>query len=128
MEKNIHSFECRVIRVTEEGLSALDNEYLVKFHDSRIKHHFSIGDIVHFSIENIDEIGEDICRRGYSVIYITLKNHLPNGFSFIDFTPEKSFFWSQRGILTHRFFENNDGWEKGTKLRISLKKIYSQPQ
>ena len=124
MEQIKFNFNCRILRIVDDGFIALDKEYLIKFQDNKHKHFFNADDEVFIGLENVDEPRDDELKEGYSVIYCQLKNYLSNGIQFLDIKEQKKgFFWNYRGVLTHRIFENNDLWEKNSILRIMIRKI-----
>lgn len=124
MQKFKIEFKCRINRMTQDGFSALENDtYLIRFQDSKHAHIFNDGDTIIISLENTDEPKQETTRNGYSVIYCTLKNHLSNGFQFSDVNSNNGFFWSYRGIITYKLFENTEIWETGTLIRIMIKRL-----
>lgn len=119
------SFKCRIIRVFDTGFTAIfEDGYLVKFQDKKYKYIFFNDDNIIVTIENTDELRQEYIKSGYSVIYVILKNYLPNGIQFINFNKQKQgFFWDYRGFITHKIFEDSDLWEKDTLLRIMMKRV-----
>jgi len=114
-------FRAKILRIIEDGFKALENDYLITFTDKKSMHLFRKGDEVLITIENVDEDGKEEINDGYSVIYCILKNHLSNGFQFVEagFEP-KSFFWDFRGIITQKSMEKTDYWERNSLLRIAI--------
>ena len=118
------SFNCKIIRLTDNGFSALENEYLIKFEDSRLKHYFKVGDQLSITLENTEKEGNEIVREGYSSFYVQLKRYLANGFNFMDVGGEpQTFFWDFRGFITHKSFESNSYWSKESIIRILIYRI-----
>ena len=121
MEKIRFEFRCRIIRIVDDGFTALENEYLIKFQDKKYKHLFNSGDEIVIVLENVDTPREEENKEGYSVIYCHLKNYLSNGIQFIDAKNKQSgFFWNYRGMITNKIFETNDLWDKDSILRIMI--------
>ena len=120
------SFKCRIIRIFDNGFTAIldENEYIIKFQDKKYRPLFYVGDEILVTIENGSEPGQEYTRQKYMVIYCTLKNYLPNGIQFVNFNEQKhGFFWTYRGFITHKMFEDSDIWEKDTLLRIMIKRV-----
>ena len=118
------SFKCKILRVFNNGFTALERGYLIKFLDEKNRPLFFRNDEIHVAVEDAEEIGQEIHKPNYMVIYCVLKNYLSNGFQFIDtYGQQKGFFWNYRGVLTHKLFESEDIWERDTLLRIMMRKI-----
>ncbi len=123
MEKLSFQLRCKIYRVIENGFTALQDEYLIMFQDTKHKHQFYPSDEIILAVENSEPAQEELLK-GYSVIYCLLKHYLANGIQFLDTSnQEKGFFWNYRGVLTNKLFENNDPWKKNSILRIMIRKI-----
>ena len=122
MEVTTLNFSCNVIQADVDGFTAEEGDYIIKFRDSKLKHSFQKKDRLNIHIENVSNLGNEETKPGYSVVYGILCNYLPNGFLFKDDKPN-GLFWSTRGMLTHRKFEDNEYFEKEEKIRIIISKI-----
>lgn len=124
MEKLTFQSQCKIIRKTEHGFTALEKEYLIKFEDSKYTHYFKVGDLIQIEMENVSEAREDIIRDGYSVFYIQIKNYTSNGISFNDVgSVPATFFWSFRGFITNEIFEEVEPYELESILKITFRKL-----
>lgn len=125
MEHFKFSFRCRILRVFDSGFIAiLENGYLIKFQDKKYNFFFSADNNIIVTIENTNELGQEHIKSKYSVIYVLLKNYIPNGIQFVNYNEQKQgFFWNYRGFITHEIFEDSDIWERDTLLRIMIKKV-----
>lgn len=118
-------FKIKIKRVLDDGFTGLQEDYMIRFQDKKLKHRFVPSSELVIYIETADkiEVRPDFVSEGYSVFYVVINNFLSNGIQFSDINQEKGFFWNYRGIITNKYFESNDGWEKGTIIRIMLKQI-----
>lgn len=113
-------FDTQIIRISNDGFSSLSNGYVIKFKDNKEKHNFKIGDILHIEIENTTEVENDHITNNHSVIYTKLNSYITNGITFKNFK-NSGFFWDIRGMITHKYFEDNSPWEPNSILRITIK-------
>lgn len=122
MESVRVQFSAQIIRIEPEGFTAEDKGYLIKFRD-KSAHYFSLGDNITFLIENVPESGRNEATKKFSILYVTLNSYITNGFLFRDSGKPRGFLFSSiRGMLTHKFFENQSPWEKESLLKIILKR------
>lgn len=118
------SFNARIRRLLKEGFSALQDEYLITFQDKKKTHLFEKGDNISITIENANDMGEEIVSKGYSIIYCILKNYVSNGFQFVDVNNQsKGFFWNYRGLISEKSLEKNEYWDRDTLLKITILKV-----
>lgn len=123
MEQVRLNFKCKIIRKALDGFTAvLPDEYVIKFRDANCHYSFDEDDELEITIENIEKNSNDEVREKYAIIYVVLHAFLSNGFLFRDIG-QKGFFWTHRGMLTHKAFEKNDYWEDGSLLKIIMKKV-----
>lgn len=117
-------FQARIIRSSSDSFSAiLSDNYLIKFKDSKLRHYFNVNDLVNISIENSETIGREEVRLNHMIIYCILNSFLSNGFMFRDTEKQRSFFWTNRGLITHKKFETDDYFEENDILKIVIRKI-----
>ena len=122
------SFKCTILRVFDNGFTALEEGYLIQFQDNQWRPPFLCNDNIYISLEDAQDTGPEVNRPNYRVVYCKLKNYLSNGIRFVDCKAEqRGFFWAYRGFLTHSLFESDDIWEKDTILRIMLRKVNIPP-
>lgn len=123
MEHIRFSFHCRVVKKTIDGFIAiLEDGYIVKFIDTKYHYFFEYGDLLDITVENIDINSNDEVKENYAIIYVILHSFLSNGFLFRDIEVKKGWFWSSRGMITHKKWEKDDVFEEGMFLKIIIKK------
>jgi len=124
-DKVVLQFKCKIHRLIDNGFTSLDEkEYLIRFEDKNLHHPFNKDDNILITIENVENVQKEIVADGYLVIFCILKSFLSNGFLFIGANSKnEGFFWTYRGMITHRLFAVNDYFEKNSLLRIMIKKI-----
>ena len=124
MEHIKFNFKCQIARLTDDGWTAiLEDDYLVKFRDSKCHYLFNVSDVVDISIENISEAGKEEIKDRYAIIYVKLVSFISNGIMFKEINSSKSFFWTKRGMITHKRWEDDDIFKEGDILKIIIKKI-----
>ena len=123
MEHIRFSFKCYVLRKSSDGFTGLiEGDYIIKFRDSKHKHLFDEGDNLLITLENTAEQSREEVKKRYSIIYVVVHSFLSNGFLFRDYVEKKSFFWSNRGMITHKKFEDSDIFNEGDILKMIIRK------
>lgn len=114
-------FSARILRILPDGFNAiLEDGYLMKFRDSQAQHNFEANDRIIFTIGNINkDEGEEIFNK-HSVIYGIITSFISNGFLFKSVNEKSKFFWSTRGMITHKRFEKDDLFEHNSLVKIEI--------
>lgn len=124
MEHIRFNFQCRVIRKTVDGFIALlKDEYVIKFRDTKYHYFFEEGDLLEITAENTENNSDDEVKEDYAIIYVILHSFLSNGFLFRDIGVKKGFYWTNRGMLTHKRFEGDDIFSDSDIIKIVIKKL-----